>query len=235
VSETQPAGYEDAAESVGSKGGNASVNDTISGVVLGNGDNATGYNFGEERPSASLSGRVVWDTDSSNTIGGTDMGIGSVRITITCTAGPACTVGESYSVQTDANGNYAFVAGATNILDGNGNPLASFEGLYSGSWSVVETQPAGYLDGADLAGSAGGNTSVNDTISAVTLGVGEQATDYDFLEKDSGTASLSGRVALDSDGDNLMSAGDVGLAGVRVTITCTASPACTVRLVQPVQ
>jgi uncharacterized repeat protein (TIGR01451 family) len=227
IIETQPTVYEDGEESIGNLGGDKSANDEIRSILLDVSTSGSNYNFGEQE-LGSLSGKVLWDVDANNSVGASDPVIGNVRVTITCTAGPTCTAGESYSILTDASGNYAFVEGATNILDSNGNPIANFIGLHSGNWSVVESQPAGYQDGTDLAGSAGGDTSVNDTISTVTLGVGEQATDYNFLEKDSGTASLSGRVALDSDGDNLMSAGDAGLAGVKVTITCTATPACTV-------
>ncbi len=45
--ESQPAGYSDGQETVGTFSGNLGLNDIISGIVLADGDAGTGYNFGE--------------------------------------------------------------------------------------------------------------------------------------------------------------------------------------------
>ena len=43
----------------------------------------------------------------------------------------------------------------------------------------METQPAGYLDGKDTAGSTGG-TVTNDLISTISLGAGVSSTNNNF-------------------------------------------------------
>ena len=67
------------------------------------------------------------------------------------------------------------IADAVTATDANG--FYEFTGLRPGSYTTSETQPAGYLDGKDTAGTAGGSTAVNDVISAVTLASGEDGLD----------------------------------------------------------
>jgi len=57
----------------------------------------------------------------------------------------------------------------------------SFGNLRPGTYSVSETQAAGYGDGIDSAGSAGGIVS-NDRFSSIALGAGVNANDYNFGE-----------------------------------------------------
>jgi len=95
-------------------------------------------------------------------------------------------------VLTDANGNYAFVAGASNILDSNGNPISNFPGLAGGKWDVVESQPVDYTDSVDLVGSVNGVQNgvndVNDTLGSVVLTPGAVGTNYNYLETTGPTA-----------------------------------------------
>lgn len=51
VTELHPSGWDDRQETAGSHGGDTSVNEVISNIVLAAGDNATDYNFGEGIPS----------------------------------------------------------------------------------------------------------------------------------------------------------------------------------------
>jgi hypothetical protein len=64
-----------------------------------------------------------------------------------------------------------------------------FNGLAPGAYSVREIQPAGYFDGGEHVGTAGGVINSNDLISQIVLGSGTTATDYDFCEVPAGTIS----------------------------------------------
>src|SRR5947207_542387 len=68
------------------------------------------------------------------------------------------------TTQTNANGDYSFV------------------NLEPGTYGVREEQPAGYYDGDEHPGSAGGVVSENDVISEIGLGSGVAAVHYDFCE-----------------------------------------------------
>jgi len=64
VTESHPSGWDDGQDTAGSKGGDASVNDVISSIVLVSGDKAINYNFGELLPTAlSLSATAVCDNN----------------------------------------------------------------------------------------------------------------------------------------------------------------------------
>ncbi len=88
-------------------------------------------------------------------------GIAGVTVTLSGTNDAGQTV--TQTTVTDANGDY------------------SFDGLLAGTYTITESQPAGYGDGADTAGSTGG-TVTNDVISEITLGTGVASVDNDFAE-----------------------------------------------------
>lgn len=88
-------------------------------------------------------------------------GIAGVTITLNGTDDAGNTVSETMT--TDANGDYAFT------------------GLLAGNYTLTESQPAGYGDGEDTAGSTGG-TVTNDVISEIVLSAGVASVDNDFAE-----------------------------------------------------
>ena len=67
----------------------------------------------------------------------------------------------------------------TAITDAAG--VYTFVGVAPGTYSLVEIQPAGYNDGLDAAGTAGGTVG-NDTISAIPFVAGMRLTGYTFGE-----------------------------------------------------
>ena len=113
----------------------------------------------------------------------------------------------------DANGN-TVTASTTTAADGS----YRFDDLVGGTYTVTEAQPAGYGDGPESIGTAGGANGTNDQINAIALAGGVDATGYDFAETRS---SLSGLVFVDPDNDGLFSAADTPEAGVTVTLTGT--------------
>ncbi len=110
-------------------------------------------------------GGIVFD-ETTATLSGTvtlDNGAGIPGVTITLT-GTDDRGGEvNRSTVTDENGDYEFT------------------GLLSGTYTVTQTQPEGYIDGGESAGSTGGNVS-DDAISSIVIGPGQNSTDNDFDE-----------------------------------------------------
>jgi len=103
----------------------------------------------------------------------------------------------------------------------------SFTGLLAGAYSLHETQPAGYYNGLNRVGTAGGvlGTRGSDVIGAIPLGAGTTAADYEFGEfkpfdaEEGALAKLSGYVYHDRNDNNLFEQDDEeGIAGVAVTL-----------------
>ena len=125
IDETQPSGFTDGAETVGTAGGDGNTNDRIADIGLGNGVNATGYNFGETLTpppgTGAVTGTVWLDRDRDGILDAGETGVSNVTLDLvddlnaivgTTTTGP--------------DGRYVF----TNIAPG--------------IYSVVEAQPLGY-------------------------------------------------------------------------------------------
>jgi len=58
-----------------------------------------------------------------------------------------------------------------------------FDGLRPGTYAISQTQPAGYTDGSDSVGDAGGTLVAPDTISGITLAPYVDAGNYNFGEQ----------------------------------------------------
>jgi large repetitive protein len=160
IVETQPAGYLDDAETIGSLGGTSIINDQFTIPNVGQGVAGVGYNFGELRPS-SLSGFVYIDRNNNGRKDRGEPGIGGVRIQLTGTddLGNAVTV----EVRTDSHGAYSFL------------------NLRPGTYMIHEFQPAAFLDGKDALGSLGG-VQTNDRFDQIIVGPNVAGTDYLFGE-----------------------------------------------------
>ena len=168
----------------------------------------------------SISGKVYRDDDGNATQGGSEPPIQGVTVTL-CKINPAPTGGicPPLSVQgvgvTDAAGNY-------NIP---GVPSSLFNG---GPYYLVETQPAGYANGPNNApGSLGGTAGVN-TVSAITMPVGGNGTNYNFGER---YTDLTTKVQLPAAiTGNAPSSGTVtfanasGVASTATVVSITLSP-----------
>jgi hypothetical protein len=147
---------------------------------------------------------VFVDVDQNGVADAGDFPLGGVQIDLfgTDDAGAATLL---RSVTTDSDGNY------------------SFTGLAAGAYTVVEHQPAGYADGRDYVGTAGGAQSAADEFSGVVLADGQQAAGYVFTER---AGSLSGRVLIPDENPS----GFAGQPGVVVELSYVDALGATVTL-----
>ena len=211
--ETQPTGYLDGRDTVGTAGGESPTmvwapyedNDTMTGIVLGSGFAATGYYFGELRPS-SIAGMVFQDGDTITYPDGTTKPLveetsktGIYKDGDKLLSGVVITLADASGIPLkDRNGNTITTTTGT---DGR----YSFTNLYPGTYTIIETQPEDYDQGLvtvdsanqskyggfalnrdaevpEVYAQAAANTSLNDAILGVQLGSGDTATGYNFSE-----------------------------------------------------
>jgi uncharacterized repeat protein (TIGR01451 family) len=195
---TQPAGFVDALESVGTIGGtprgNSTVNDQFSAIVLGPADTGINYNFGEVR-TGGINGGVYVDSNNDGVRNPNEPPIPGVVVTLTGTAFNGTPV--SLTTMTDASGNY------------------SFNGLLPGNYTVTETQPAGFGDGSTTAGSTGGVAAPN-AIRNIPITSGAISSGNNFGERLFG---ISGTVYEDKNNDGIQGADEPGIPGVTITLT----------------
>lgn len=188
--------FNDGRERVGTAGGSSTVNDRLDSIALAAGADATGYLFGE-LPIAPITGTVYLDRDGDGLLdpSPTDGRLPGVELRLV--AGDDCSAPALATTSTDASGNY------------------TFSGVSAGlRYSICQTQPTGYGDGATNPGAAAGSTLAN-RITIDSLPVGGSAGNH-FGERG---ASLAGRVFLDGNNDGSPGAGEAGIAGVTVTLS----------------
>jgi large repetitive protein len=183
-----PAGVYDIVETQPAAYGSTTAN-TIASLNVPAGANVTDQNFGEK--ASSIAGRVYMDTDANNAFTAGEGGVGLVTVTLKNAAGTT-------------------IATTTTASDGT----YSFTGLGAGTYTVVETQPSGYTDKADTAGTSGG-TVTNDTISAIALTAGTDASGYNFGE---GGTIWSGTVYVDANANGTRDSGETGISGVTLAL-----------------
>ena len=177
VHEIQPDGYFEGDDHVGSAGGTIIDIDTLGGAQLVNAIHATNYNFCEI-PPAQLCGYVYVDLNNNGVKDAGEQGIPGATLALV-----------------DANGN---LTGQTTTTDATGHYC--FMNLMPGTYGVAETQPAGYYDGLDAPGTAGGVAhNPGDLITGAVLPPGVHAEDYDFGELL--PTSLSGHVGIAVEGE----------------------------------
>jgi protocatechuate 3,4-dioxygenase beta subunit len=196
IAETQPSGYLSIGARAGTVDGQTrgSVTDadTLSGIALEGGDKSLHNDFAEARP-ASISGYVYADDNMNGVKDGGEAPIAGVKLALT-----------------DAKGN---PSGLTATTDAAG--FYRFTDLKPGAYGVSETQPDGYFDGLDIAGTAGGAAqNPGDSITGAVLRSGTKGLDYDFGEIR--PAELCGRVYVDLNNNGVFDSGETPLAGVTV-------------------
>ena len=160
LADSQPSGYFDGKNTIGSQGGTASSSQ-LANINLTFGVNGGNNNFGELLPG-SVSGSVYDDRLHRGIKLPGDPGIANVAIALTGTDD----LGNSVNLHT------------TTAADGS----YSFTGLRPGAYTITETQPKGFLQGTNNVGSLGGTTA-NDAF-MFNLDPGAVGLNYNFGELD---------------------------------------------------
>jgi len=192
VREQQPAGYFHVGQRAGSGGGDDSLDDVISAIAVGSDESLVEYNFCEVPPS-SIEGTVHTDLNGDCVFDPEEQPLSGVTIELIDENGNVVS-----TTQTDAQGHYRF------------------DNLRAGTYEVRELQPAGYLQGSQRAGSAGGNDALQDLIFDIPIGAGVALVNYDFCEVP--PSSIGGRVHLDTNRDCVLDANEQPLAGVTIRL-----------------
>ncbi len=151
-----------------------------------------------------LSGQVFDDRDNDGLFdaGDGDAGVGGVNVQVW---------DESMTTM---------YASATTLADGSYFLNANLD---AGTYKIVETQPAGYLDGDETVGNLGGsvdNTQDWQEIGEIEVGAPGTTADgvgYDFAELQ--PASLQGVVWEDLNDDGEVDLGELAIEGVAITLT----------------
>ena len=180
ITETQPPAWGDGLDTAGSAGGTAG-NDVISGIRLLGTTVASGYIFGER--GGSLAGFVYNDANSNGVKNPGEQGIQGVTVALTGTGYNSNAI--SQTTTTGSDGSYSFI----DLPRPNGS-----------GYTITETQPVGYIDGAETIGSLGGSTPANDVllIPQASFPGGANGTGYNFGELVNQYAQVSGRVWFDA-------------------------------------
>src|SRR3954470_12940089 len=177
VREHQPTEYYDGGERVGSVGGSSHdelpLYSIFTGIALPSGIDAIKYDFCE-KIGVNLEGNVYHDRDDDGNFDRPgEEGIPTVTLKLL-----------------DGNGNDTGLRATT---DSKGHYV--FTHLAAGTYTVIEVQPVGWLDGKDTPGNTGGvaDTAVGaDKISGIALNWGVDGVEYNFGELLPG--SIAGRV-----------------------------------------
>ncbi len=220
VTQVQPAGYLDSPDTVpvapaagaASLGGTYNGSVIYSGITVGAKDVGIHYDFPEVRVP-SLSGVVYVDVDRNNTYGGTDTLIDGAVVELLDASNPATVL----DTRTTANGGaYKFE---------NLDPFKVYtlrEALPDGYANRPNAVNKGKIGGVLCAiGCTAGNgvspdPATTSRISDIDLSSGQDGTEFNFGED--ATTSLSGKVFLDSNDNNIVDSGELGIKDVIVTL-----------------
>jgi SdrD B-like domain/PKD domain/Periplasmic copper-binding protein (NosD) len=148
-----------------------------------------------------FSGRVFNDLNNDGLFNGSDAGLADVTVSLFAESNLSTPIATQ---TTDSNGLYTF----TVVVP-------------PGAYRLVETPPAGRLDGKETAGTLGGsvdNTQDSDIISAIVIPPANiAATGYNFA--DIAPAHLQGLVWQDFNDDDAVDFGEQAIQGVTIHLT----------------
>ena len=188
--------YADGKDYPGTLGGVA-LNDAITNVFVGYGQNGYHYDFGELK-LGSIAGNVYEDRNDNGIKNVGESGIANVRIDLYKWDGSQGYVYQE-SAYTDANGDYLF-----DNLDINCD------------YAVKEWQPNDYDDGKDNAPGSLGGVSSDDYFSDVHVGWDQHGVNYNFGELKLG--SIAGNVYEDRNDNGVKDPLEGGIANVQIDL-----------------
>ncbi|MFL6601576.1 MAG: SdrD B-like domain-containing protein [Steroidobacteraceae bacterium] len=175
----------------------AAPTNPLTGITIPAAGSSSGNNFGN--PTARLAGGVFFDRNGNGVSDGTDSPIAAVTLALSGTS--AANIAVSLTTITDASGNFSF----DDILAPNAT-----------GYTLTETQPTAYANGAITAGTAGGTvTQPANRVSAISFTGGTVSGGYLFAEL--GTV-ISGTVYRDANRNGVKDSGDTGLGNVAITL-----------------
>ncbi len=179
----------------------AAGTDRITAIDLSSGASGTGFNFGERQAAVgtAISGTVYIDRNGNNAIDPMPADGRLAGVTITLRQGTDCNAPVVATTTTAGDGSYLF----PNLTAGL-------------TYTVCQTQPPGYGDGATQPGSNGSSAAAN-AITVAGLPPGGAAAN-NFGER---AAALSGTVYLDNNNNGAQNGGEPGIGGVTMTLTGT--------------
>jgi hypothetical protein len=198
LTELQPTAFDDGIDTVGTDAttpGTLAAPDSVTGIVIGIGETATGYQFAE-LPRSSLSGLVYADANGNSARDTNEGGISGVLLTL---VGPT---GTTVSARTNLSGIYRFAD------------------LPAGTYTLTQSQPTTHFDGPISIGTgfaSPGTTTLANVVSGIVMTNGAEGVDYDFAELVE--AQLSGRVYRDLDGNGKIGTNESGIESVNMTLT----------------
>jgi protocatechuate 3,4-dioxygenase beta subunit len=206
ITESGSGAYLDGKDTAGSQGGTVGQ-DTITNITLGSSVNGVNNNFGKLQ-QASVSGFVYFDINNDG-VRENEPGIAGNTVTLSGVDDLGATV--NLTTSTAANGAY------------------SFNNLRPGTYTLTQTQPAGWLDGKDTIGTQGGAVG-NDQFTNIQLASGQSGVNNNFGEL--AQSILRGFVYFDANSNGVMDAGEPGLPAVTITLTGVNDLGQSVNIVQ---
>ncbi|WP_157756429.1 SdrD B-like domain-containing protein, partial [Pseudoalteromonas neustonica] len=199
VTQTQPALYKDGVErnNTGMIAG-SDLTDTVT-VALSTSNQLV--DFTEQNPdTATISGRVYFDTNQDGTIADNDKLLADVGITLTGKNIFGSDI--NLTTQTNAQGEYTF---------------ADLFASDTNGYIVTQTQPAFYKDGVER--NSSGVIAGSDLTDTVIVNLTASNQLVDFTEQNPDTATISGRVYFDENQDGTIADNDTLLTNVDITLT----------------
>ncbi|GAA2660011.1 MULTISPECIES: SdrD B-like domain-containing protein [Actinosynnema] len=180
--------YRPARATAGDAGGDATPG-AVDGVVLADGDRASGYAFGQV--GGVLDGAVYRDDNNNGQ--------------------------REYPAEPGVASTSLVLSGAAHaVATTNPDGYFLFRDLPSGSYAVTERQPPDYADGVDTPGTAGGAAVPPDTLAGIVLGAGATSRYNGFGERGD---AVGGVVFHDDDADGVPDQDEARAPGVGVLLS----------------
>lgn len=196
LSQHQIESFADGADYLGSIGGTLN-NDRFSNIVIPQGIEVHGSNYNFTESSLTwISGTVYVDGSQDGHLDSGEEGIGGVSVTLEGLTDQGVVI--ERELLTNERGYFLFGA------------------LPSGTYSLTQEQPEGYLDTVEEIGTNGGIMLENDSIEDIVIGVGNPGEYYNFGEYLPG--EISGQIYIDYDRDLVRDRLDGLLSGIEVVL-----------------
>jgi uncharacterized repeat protein (TIGR01451 family) len=246
LEETQPAGFLDGRQSLGSltpyAGGatttpgsttptdvtTAGVRDRMTGIVFTSASQGVNYDFAEVR-AASLQGFVYQDVNQNGVRdAGTEPGIAGVTIELTGIDDMGQAVALTTTQTTSPDGSYSFAnlrPGIYQVREIQPTPTALFDGTVTvGSVSYALSGTPTSVVGTVITEASSTVSGSGEGVQSIALGSGAIGAGYNFGEVP--RLSISGRVILDTNPNGSLDPGETGIPNVTTTIRLCADAAC---------